>query len=169
MVLHVLTAEDNAYFYMAWSMAGLLIAISEATSFSLFAEGSHVEEQLSSDLRRNLKFMALILLPAVINFVLVADKLLLVFGREYSEAGTHLLWLLSPASLPASLNLLYLGVVRVEKKLKNVVLVTGGIALGTLVLSYVLLPHLGILGVGWLATQIGVALAVAPKLIKRLK
>ena len=130
-----------------------------------------MEEGLGADLRRSLKFLALILVPAVLIFILVADKLLLVFGREYSEAGAHLLWLLSPASLPGSVNLLYLGVARVEKKLGDIIWVTGSIALGTLVLSYILLPHLGIVGagVGWLGAQTGVALAVGPRLVKRLK
>lgn len=170
-VLNILGAEANAYFYISWAMAGLPLAISSGTSFSLFAEGSYMKEKLSENLKRSLKLLALLLIPAIVILVLLGDKLLLLFGREYSLEGAKLLWLLAPAALPASINLLYLGVARVEKKLKTIILVTGATAFGTLVLSYFLLPHLGILGagVGWLASQTVVALAIAPRLMKRLK
>lgn len=171
MVLNLISAEANAYFYVTWAMAGLLLAIPATISLSLFAEGSYLEERLGGDLRKSLKLIALLILPAIIIVVLLGDKLLLLFGKEYSVEGAKLLWLLAPAALPASVNFLYLGVARVEKKLKTIILVTGATAFGTLVLSYFLLPHLGILGagVGWLASQTIVALVLAPRLMKRLK
>ena len=171
MALNILSAEATAYFYIGWTMSGLLLAISSSTSLSLFAEGSYKDERLGTDLRRSLKLITLLLLSAIVIMVLLGDQLLLLFGREYSAEGTHLLWLLALAALPASVNLLYLGVVRVEKKLKNILLITGAIAFVTLILSYLLLPWLGIVGagVGWLAAQTAVALVVAPKLAKRLK
>jgi len=171
MVLHIIGSEANAYFYITWSMAGLLIAISGMTSFSLFAEGSHDEERLGVELRRSLKLVVLLLIPAIIAVFLLGDKILLLFGREYSTEGTQLLWLLAVAALPASINLLYLGKIRVERKLKEILFLTGGIALGTLVISYLLLPRIGILGggVGWLASQTTVAFLLLPRLRKGTK
>lgn len=108
----------------------------------------------------------LFLIPAVIIMFVLGGKLLLLFGRGYSEAGTHLLWLLALAAIPASVNFIYLGAIRVEKKVKDILLVTGAIAFGTLFLSHLFLPWLGILGAGawWLVAQSFVALAIAPKL-----
>lgn len=171
MVVNILSPEAGAYFYIAWFMAGLLLAISSSVSASLFAEGSFMEEGLARDLRRSFKFLAVLLIPGIIVFILLGDKLLLVFGREYSVGGTHLLWLLFPACIPASLNLLYLSIARVEKNHKSIIAITGAIAGSTLVTSYVLLPLLGIMGigVGWLAAQTVTALVVAPKLLKRLR
>ena len=124
-----------------------------------------------ADLRKSLKFTALLLIPAILFLVFLGDKFLLLFGREYSAEGSQLLWLLAPAALPASLNFLYLGVARVEKRLKEIILITGAMAIGTLTSSYFLLPYLGILGAGtgWLATQTAVALVLVPKLVRRLK
>ena len=119
MVLNILSAEANAYFYISWTIAGLLIAIPTATSMSFFAEGSHMEGRLAGDLRRSLKLLALLLIPSIIILVFLGDKLLLLFGTEYSAEGAKLLWFLAPAALPASINLLYTGVVQVEKKLKE--------------------------------------------------
>ena len=41
MVVNLLGAEQNAYFYVAWVIGGLLFAIPAAVSRSLFAEGAH--------------------------------------------------------------------------------------------------------------------------------
>lgn len=171
MILNILGAEANAYFYMAWAMAGLLLAISIGISSSLFAEGSYKARNASRDLKRSLKLLALLLVPAVAILALLGDKLLLAFGREYSVEGTQLLQLLVLAALPASLNLLYLGVARVEKRLKSILSVTGVIAAIALVLSYILLPHLGILGagVGWLVVQTALTLFTVPKLVQKIK
>ena len=53
---------------------------------------------------------------------LAGDKLLLLFGKEYSAEATTLVRLLTLAALPLSVNLLYLGVARVKKELKNLLL-----------------------------------------------
>ncbi len=148
MVLNLLGAEDTAYFYIAWSMGVLLCAISIATSTSLFAEGSYDETKLKQNIRQSIKLILLLLLPAIILIFLVGDKLLLLFGEVYSERATHLLWLVALASFPMSLNWVYFAVERVRKKIKSIILIAGFIALATLVLSYLLLPGLGILGGG---------------------
>jgi len=168
MVVNLLGGEANAYFYMSWAMAGLLFAIPLATSMSLFAEGSHEEDFLTRDVKRSFKLMAVLLLPAIVVMLIAGDKFLLLFGRQYSQEGAKVLWALAPSALPVSVNLLYLGIARVKKRLKDILLITTAIAMGTLALSYALLPHLGILGagVGWLASHSLVALALLPKIGK---
>jgi O-antigen/teichoic acid export membrane protein len=57
---------------------------------------------------------------------------------------------------------------RVEMRLKGVIALTAFVAIATLVLSYVLLPRMGIVGAGiaWLASQGIAALIIAPNLWK---
>jgi len=162
MVVHVLGAETTAHFYIVWSMAGLLSAISQATSLSLLAEGSHREDRVHEEFNRSLRLVAILLLPAMAFIFVAGNPLLLLFGRQYSDAGTHLLWVLIPAAVPTSFNFLCLGVARVQRRTKEITLVTGSVTLGTLALSYALLPRLGIVGAGvaWLASQTGVALVL---------
>ena len=171
MVVNLLGAEANAYFFVSWAMAGLLFTIPLATSMSLFAEGSHREDRLARDVRSSLKLIAVLLLPALAVMLLAGDKVLLLFGREYSQEGTKLLWVLAPSALPLSLNVVYLGIARVRKRLKDIILLAAAVALATLGLSYALIAHLGILGPGvaWLASQSVVALAVLPRLGKFLR
>jgi len=171
MVVNVLGGEANAYFYVSWAMASLLFAIPLSTSTSLFAEGSYQEETLTRDVRRSLKLIVILLLPAIGIMLAAGDKLLLVFGKEYSVEGAKLLWVLAPSAIPVSINLIYLGIARVKKRLKDVVLVAAAVAAGTLGLSYALIPHLGVLGpgVGWLISHTLVALVILPRLRNSLR
>lgn len=161
MVVNTLGAEQNAYFYIAWAAGSLLATIPMATSLSLFAEGAHDEKQLGYDLLRSLKLILILVIPAIVAILAVGDKLLLLFGSDYSRNGTRLLWLLAIAAVPMSVNYSYFSVRRVEKKLKGVLALTIFVAVITLGLSYLLLPRLGILGCGvaWLASQVVAALA----------
>ncbi|MFC1940376.1 lipopolysaccharide biosynthesis protein [Chloroflexota bacterium] len=169
-ILNVLSAEENAYFFIAWVMTNVLFAISGGASFSLFAEGSHEEGKLGGNISRSIKLIAVLLIPAILIIILFGDNILLLFGKEYPLQGTKLLWILAAAVLPASINFLYLGVARVKKKLKEIILINGAVAFGTLILSYLLLPHLGILGagVGWLTSQTVMSLVLLLRFRGRL-
>ena len=170
-VLNLLGSQYNAYFYISWAMATLLFAIPMAISTSLFAEGSYREDSLAGNVRKSLKLTLMLLLPAVAVTLLVGDKLLLLFGREYAEYGAKLLWLLAVSALPLSVNFIYLGIARVTKRRRDIILIVAALAIGTLAPSYLLLPHLGIIGAGvsWLASHSLVALTLLPKFRDRLR
>lgn len=167
-VINLLGAEPNAYFYIGWAVGSVLFTIPTAASFSLFAEGSYNKERLAGDIKRSLKLILLLLIPAIIIIILVGDKILLLFGSAYSENATRLLQILAISALPVSINYIYFSIKRVEMKMKSVIVLSAFIAVATLVLSYVLLPQIGILGPGvaWLAVQIIAAMIVGYKLVK---
>ncbi|MGB2852963.1 MAG: MATE family efflux transporter, partial [Dehalococcoidia bacterium] len=162
MVVNLIGAEANAYFYIAWAIATVLFSVPLSTSFSLFAEGSYDEEILGKNTRRSLVFTFAIVIPAMLLIILIGDKLLLLFAPAYAENATSLLRVLAVSALPLSLNQIYFGAKRVEMKMKSVIVLTAFIAIATLALSSVLLPRMGILGVGvaWLSSQGTVALAI---------
>jgi len=62
-------------------------------------------------------------------------------------------------------------ILRVEKKLGPIMLVTGTVAAVTLALSWVLIPRMGLtgVGVGWLSGQAGVAAVTGIRLVQRMK
>ena len=171
MVVNLLGGEANAYFFVGWAMAGHLFQIPIAASLSLFSEGSHNERLLARDVKKALKFIVVLLFPAVVLMLVAADKLLLLFGTEYSKEGSSLVRVLAIAALPLSVNALYLAVGRVKRRLKNIVLVGAVIGLGTLGLGYLLIPTLGIIAVGvaWLASQSLVAVAVLPGIVRLVR
>jgi O-antigen/teichoic acid export membrane protein len=169
MVVNLLGAELNAYFYIAWAIGGLLSVIPSAVSISLFAEGSYEQERLGVNIWRSLKMILLLLAPAVMLMLAFADKLLLLFGTAYAENAATLVRILAIGSLPLAVNIVYLAIKRVEKRLKVIVSLTAFIAAVTLGLTYLLLPHMGINGarIAWLVSQAVIALVIMASWLKR--
>jgi len=167
MVVNVLGAEANAYFYIGWALGYLLVNIPVTVSLSLFAEGSHSQEQMGRNIGRSLK-LVLLLVPVIAVAFALADKVLSLFGSAYAENATTLLWVLAVSAIPAGLNHTYFTVRRVQKRMRDVIGLSAFIAVGTMLLSYLLLPVMGIVGagVGWLVPQTIVAVAVTPALLR---
>lgn len=163
MVVNLLGAEQNAYFYVAWTISGLLFAIPAAVSHSLFAEGAHFKEDLWPNAIRSLKFVFLILVPAVILVLLVGKWVLLLFGEGYSASGLMLLRILSLASLFSGVTVIYTATLRVEDRLKELGLIYGLVTATALLISYFIMPIYGLVGIGyvWLAIQGAVCLYAA--------
>jgi O-antigen/teichoic acid export membrane protein len=155
MVVNLLGAEQNAHFYVAWMIAGLLFAIPAAVSNSLFAEGAHFEDDLWSNVVKSLKFVFVILVPAVVLVLLVGKWLLLLFGEGYSAGGLLLLRILSVSSLFAGVSIIYTATLRVEARMMELGLIYGFITFASLLGSYFVMPAYGMAGIGyvWFAVQ----------------
>jgi O-antigen/teichoic acid export membrane protein len=173
MIVNILGAAQNAYFYVAWMLAGLLFAIPVTVSTSLFAEGSHFEEELGIYVRRSLKFIFLLLIPAIILVVASGKWLLLLFGGSYSANALWLLWILAASSPLVAINGVYGTILRVERRIRELVLLTGFGAIAVLVGSYLIAPTAGIIGIGYVyistqgLTSIYIALMMRSRYIQR--
>ena len=143
--------------------------IPSAVSVSLFAEGSYDDENLKSSIVRSLKMTSLILIPSVILVIVISEKLMLIYGGAYSANATSLLRILALATLPLAINIIYLGIKRVQKGLKTIIILTAFVAAVTLGLGYVLIPRMGIDGAGiaWLSGQGCVALFIVVRMMKK--
>ncbi len=153
MVINVLGAETNAYFFIAWQISVLLLAIPRFTSISLLAEGSHNHKELKKDTIRAAKFIFILLGVAIIGVFLFGEYLLWIFGEEYARNSFELLLILVLGSVPFAVNSLYASVKRVKKEIKPVIYVYGGIAVITLATGYVMMQTMGLVGIGyaWMA------------------
>lgn len=162
MVVNVLSAEANAYFFVTWFIGALLFAVPDALSTSLFAEGSYEEKSLRYNMWRSVKMTSLILFPLILIIFFLGDKVLLLFGKSYAQEGVSLLRLLSLSAIPLSVNIFYFNVKRVRKETSKIVISTAAIAFISLGLSYPLMLRQGLHGVGlsWLIAQSLVALVV---------
>ena len=132
LVVGLLGAEENAYFYIAWAIAGVLAGIPTAVASSLLAEGSHAHAETANHLRRALLLGIAIVTPAVAVVWFGAPLLLSLFGSTYVTESVGALRLLSLAALPLSVNMQYIAVARVDRAMPRVLgitAVTGGAAL----------------------------------------
>ena len=162
MVINVLGAKTNAYFYITWIIAQTLFTIPQAISYSLFAEGSHEEGLLRAHTIKSVKLCLLTLLPLIMVLLVLSDKLLLFFGRSYSESGAILLGILALSAIPVTINFISLSVMRVKKNARGVVLASASVACLALGSGYILMTRVGLpgVGLGWIAAQTVVAIAV---------
>lgn len=170
-VVNTLGAEMTAYFYIAWTIAGIICVVPGAISTSLFAEGSYERSLLRVNTLKSLKLCLIILLPTILLIFAIGDKLLLLFGHAYSQSATTLLWLLALSALPVTINYIFISIKRVQKDITGIIRLSVAISVITLGLSYFLIEKMGILGVGigWIVGQTIVAAAVVLLLLYRYR
>jgi O-antigen/teichoic acid export membrane protein len=161
-VVAVLGAEANAYFYIAWAIAGLLVGIPTAVGSSLLAEGSHAPGETDEHLRRAIGLTLGFVTPAIIIFWIGAPIILGVFGATYAAEGVDTLRLLSLAALPLSLNMLYITMARVDHAMRRLLGISITTGVGALLLGVALAPRLGTEGIAlsYLAVNAVVALVL---------
>lgn len=149
MVINLLGAETNAYFFIAWQISVLLLAIPRFASISLLAEGSHNQEGLRRDVIRAGKFIFISLGLAITIIFLFGKYILWIFGEEYAKNSFELLLILAFGSILFAPNAIYVSVKRVQKEINPGIWVYGGIAVTTLVLGYPLMFEFGLIGAGY--------------------
>ena len=161
-VVSRLGGETGAYFYVAWAVSMVIVTVPVALSLSLFSEGSHYRQRLHGDLWRALGTALVLSALSAGVLLVVGDKLLLAFGSDYAREGKDVLRLLAVAALPACVTSVYVGVERVRKALRRLILISLVVAGVTLGGGYALLPSVGVKGVAiaWLAAQC-IAAAIA--------
>lgn len=159
LVVNILGAEMNAYFYIAWLISNFLMMIPFSISTSLFAEGSHDEKQFISNAWRSIRLSLGLLLPVLLGVFSLGGFVLSLFGEGYSENATHLLWILSASAIPYAVIAIYFAHKRVTKDIRSLTIISAAVFILQLGLSYPLMnTSMGILGVG-------VAVAITQSLV----
>ena len=151
-----LSTTANAYFYVAWMVAGLALIVSPGVASALFAEGSHAPDQLTRHVK-TATFVILVLLgPVGALLALLGKQVLDVFGGGYAAHGYVLLLVVIAGTLPNAATTLIVAVLRVKRRLREAAALNIGIAVLTLTLAWVLLPRFGVTGAGvaWLVAQV---------------
>jgi len=154
--------EMGAYFYIAWTIASVIMMISYATSSSLLAEGSLEPTMFGRNAVRAAKFMLLLLIPAIVLVFLVGDRVLEWFGTDYSREAFPLLRVLSVSGIPLAINTIYVTQKRIQRKMWPVICIYAFVAVCTVGVGYALMDRTDLLGIGiaWLASNCLVAVLV---------
>ncbi len=154
--------EMGAYFYIAWTIASVIMMISYATSSSLLAEGSLEPTMFGRNAVRAAKFMLLLLIPAIVLVFLVGDIVLEWFGTDYSREAFPLLRVLSVSGIPLAINTIYVTQKRIQREMWPVICIYAFVAVCTVGVGYALMDRTDLLGIGiaWLASNCLVAVLV---------
>ncbi len=144
-----LSAQQNAYFYTTWMMCAILLVVSPAIARSLFAEGVHSPSELRATTRSALGILGVLLLPSMAAFLLLGGAMLGTFGPGYESHASGLLTLIVFSAVPDAITNVYVARLQVQRRFARAAFLNMTMGVGTLVVSWVLLPVLGIIAVGW--------------------
>jgi O-antigen/teichoic acid export membrane protein len=154
----------NAYFYITWMMGAIFFTVSPSVATALFAEGVRLRSDLGRVVAKSLRVICVILAPAMLFMIVEGRLILSLFGAPYAAAGYGLLVLLAISALPDAVSNVAVAVLRVTHRLGYSAALNIGIFVVSLVGAWLLMPTLGILGVGvaWLGVQTLGAIASLP-------
>ena len=156
----------NAYFYMAWTIGGMLFVLSMNVANSLTVEGAFDSEALAANCRSALRHTMLLLVPLAAMAALLAPVILGLFGPGYARYGVSILELLAIATLPKTLTELYLGALRAQSRARLIAVIQIVRCVFVLGLALALTEIMGMMGasVAVLVGESVVAIMIVPGL-----
>lgn len=154
LITNSMGANYSAYFYMDMMIASLLYIIPQAVSQSLFAEGSHSETELKTNLKKAIKIISLILIPGILTIVFFGKYILLAFGKEYSSEGIVLLQILAISGIFMAINSLGNTIFYIKHRVKQIILINI-IGTATILGLSIILSSQNLIGIGiaWIIGQ----------------
>ena len=150
-ILELLGPVSSGHAYAAWMLGSILTAPGLALATSAFAEGANAPLYSARIVTRASVAGLLLTCGAALIVALLAPWLLLFFGRSYAQESAGLLRWLAAAAPLAVVAQLYFTYLRIQQRMRSLILGSGAIATLTLGLSIWLMPSLGIVatGIGW--------------------
>jgi O-antigen/teichoic acid export membrane protein len=163
MVIAQLAPASAAHFYIVWLIASTLQLVPLQLVVSLTVETAAAPDSFHTRARRLLLQIARILVPVGVVLMVGAPFILGAFGAGYAESGSDPLRLLILGLAPFTINVLYFGYARVQARTRGILAGQAFLALSILGLSALLLPRVGLVGVGlaYLLGQTCLALTVS--------
>lgn len=121
LVIALAGPKESAVFFVAWTISAGLDFIATGTASSFLVEGASREDHVHSYRRAAARRASILLLPAVVLTSVLAGPLLSVFGHEYRAARWALV-LLAVAAVPRMFLLLRISFLRIQRRIRTVVL-----------------------------------------------
>lgn len=171
MVLNILGAEKSAYFYISWMLPVMLTIIPTSIAQSFFAEASHNPKSLASKGKKALILSLTLSFIAGVSMMFVGVWLLSFFGPNYVANGKEIIITLSIAVIPQCINLFFITINQVKKRVKLILAQTTSFAVLAMGLSYWLLKTVGLVGIsaGYTIANFIVSLVVIIPLVLELR
>ena len=148
MILNMHLVEQAAYYYIVFGIVSLLFMIPESISTSLFVEGSN-GQSLKKTVIQSLVIIFLLLTPIALFFYLYGSLILGFIGQDYVAGGSDVFRLMIFASFFVVVNNVYFAIKRIQKDTKEITLLSGIIFVLLIGLAFLLIPVLGIEGIGY--------------------
>ncbi len=158
-IINKIGAAEAGYFYIALMIANFLFIIPQATTQSLFAEGSYREEEMREHIKKSVKITTLILLPAILVIIFFGNYILLAFGKSYSIEAFRLLQIMVLSSVFIAINSTCGTILRVRNKIKELIVLGLFINIIILSLTYLFIgSKLFGIGAAWFVSQVVISI-----------
>ena len=142
-------SASTAYYYMAFNIVTIIFTVAYSAMQSAFAESSHDESALRSNVLRGVRSSMIFTIPAIVMSLLLGGYVLSVFGYEYAQAATPLLWVMSISAIIVTLYSALGAVLKIAHDTRSFIvtnIVYASVIIGG---SYLLMPAYGLLGIGY--------------------
>ncbi len=147
-ILDSIGEAESAYFYIVTMISNLMYVIPNATTQSLFAEGSHNEDNVITELKKSIIFISVFIVPAILIIYFTAHFLLGFFGEDYAQSGASLLIMLAFTTIPYSIIIIAKAIFKVTKKSHYLLLCAALVAVLEISLVYYFISY-GLIGIGY--------------------
>jgi O-antigen/teichoic acid export membrane protein len=170
LILARLGKAEAGYFASAYLIIYALDLVTVNLGVALMVEGAMDRSLLRHHAATVVRRVLAIIGPAVAILLLFAPRVLGVFGHAYAVHGSSLLRLLAIAVLAKAVTSLYIALSRVERRVGQIAFWQAVLLLSITGLSWWLMGRFGIegVGLGYLASQVVVALCLLPSIFKIL-
>jgi O-antigen/teichoic acid export membrane protein/aminoglycoside phosphotransferase (APT) family kinase protein len=151
--------EATAYLHVALTITYALYLASQNMGMALITEAARDPAGVHRYARQALTRTLMLGVPIVAVAVVAAPAFLQVFGADYAREASTLLRLLAASAIPFAVVVTFMSIVRVQKRMRALLVLSAAMSLPALVGIVATVPHVGVVGVGcaWLATQVAVA------------
>ncbi len=147
-ILNTLSAKYAAYYYVAAMIQANLQVIPSAATQALLTEGSYNETELLKPVKKAIRIIVVLLVPAIAIIVLGGTVVLQFFGKNYAIESIQFLRLFSISTLFTAVLFIANAILNVKQRIKTLVLLNITASALTLGLSYAFISG-GLDGVGW--------------------
>jgi len=147
MVLNLLGARETAIFNIPFVISSAVLMVPNSVSTSLLVEGSH-GKLIKSTIIKAVVISYSLIIPIAFVISMYGESLLSLIGKPYIE-GFDLMKILIYSSLLTPPFFIYLSILRISGKVKELVIICMILFTSLIVLSYVSLNEFGLIGVGY--------------------
>ncbi len=168
LVLARLEAADAAVYGIVWTISQSLYLVSSGMGQSMVAHSAADLAGLEKARKAMVRRALVLVVPVAAVVAIGAPLWLSVFGEHYARYGTVALILAALSAIPNVITASTVNAARVRQRMGVLFGVPATVSLSVIIGSWVLMPHLGIAGVGlsWLIAQTlmatGILIATAP-------
>ncbi|WP_405010602.1 lipopolysaccharide biosynthesis protein [Kitasatospora sp. NBC_01539] len=160
MILDRLGPELNAYYSLTWMVSYPCYLAATSMANSLIVEAVHAPERLAEHARRLMRHILLLMVGPVLLVTVAAPWILRIFGPGYAEHGTTVLRLMLITALPNVVLTIAVAAAKACRALRWMIGLEITFAALSITLAALLLPRLGLTGIGvaWLLAVCALAL-----------